>query len=599
MNDKVNSEVAVLQILIAEDSPTQAEQLRYALEKNSFEVIVAKNGKMALDLAQEKLPTIVISDIVMPEMNGYELCKAIKSNETTSDIPVILLTSLSNSEDVLEGLACGADNFLTKPYSEKYLLSIIDQIIANKEFRHGDIVRVGVEISFGGKKRFITANQQQMLSLLISSYDAAVQKNSELVQAQEELRTINERLEELVEERTADLSAEIEVRKRTEADLIVAKEKAEESDRLKTAFLHNISHEVRTPMNAIIGFSGLLGDPALASEKQVQFIDIITQSCYQLLGIITDIISIATIEAGQESTAEEKVDLNMVMNQTYEHFLPKCQAKGLTLVSENILLHDEVLIISDEAKLLQILTKMLDNAIKFTKEGYVNFGYSVKESEKEIEFYVEDTGIGISPEMQQEIFKHFSQVESTGAREFGGSGLGLSISKAYVELLGGEVWLKSELGKGSTFYFTIPYKKTTGKIVAAGTHSITGVERDKTLTKTLLIVEDEESNYRLLEEIFASMNLNLLWAKNGEEAIAISKEREVDLILMDLKMPVMDGFEATMRIKDFKPNVPIIAQTAYTSDFDKSQALLCGCIDYISKPIKMDLLISKITENLR
>lgn len=596
MKDKVNSEEAVFQILIAEDSPTQAEQLRYALEKNRFEVIVAQNGKMAFALAQEKLPTIVISDIVMPEMNGYELCKAIKSNEATADIPVILLTSLSNSEDVLEGLACGADNFLTKPYSEKYLLSIIDQIIANKEFRHGDIVRVGVEISFGGKKRFITANQQQMLSLLISSYDAAVQKNSELAQAQEELRTINERLEELVEERTADLSAEIEVRKRTEADLIVAKEKAEESDRLKTAFLHNISHEVRTPMNAIIGFSGLLGEPTIASEKQVQFIDIITQSCYQLLGIITDIISIATIEAGQESTAEEKVDLNMVMKQTYELFRPKCQAKGLTLVSENILLHDEVLIISDETKLIQILTKLLDNAIKFTREGYVNFGYSV--NEKEIEFYVEDTGIGISPEMQQEIFKHFSQVESTGAREFGGSGLGLSISKAYVELLGGEVWLKSELGKGSTFYFTIPYKKTTGKIAAAGTHPIAGVETDKTLAKTLLIVEDEESNYRLLEEIFASMNLNLLWVKNGEEAISISKEREVDLILMDLKMPVMDGFEATLRIKDFKPNLPIIAQTAYTSDFDKSQALLCGCIDYISKPIKKDLLISKITENL-
>lgn len=596
MKDKVNSEEAVFQILIAEDSPTQAEQLRYALEKNRFEVIVAQNGKMAFALAQEKLPTIVISDIVMPEMNGYELCKAIKSNEATADIPVILLTSLSNSEDVLEGLACGADNFLTKPYSEKYLLSIIDQIIANKEFRHGDIVRVGVEISFGGKKRFITANQQQMLSLLISSYDAAVQKNSELAQAQEELRTINERLEELVEERTADLSAEIEVRKRTEADLIVAKEKAEESDRLKTAFLHNISHEVRTPMNAIIGFSGLLGEPTIASEKQVQFIDIITQSCYQLLGIITDIISIATIEAGQESTAEERVDLNMIMKQTYELFRPKCQAKGLTLVSENLLLHDEVLIISDETKLIQILTKLLDNAIKFTREGYVNFGYSV--NEKEIEFYVEDTGIGISPEMQQEIFKHFSQVESTGAREFGGSGLGLSISKAYVELLGGEVWLKSELGKGSTFYFTIPYKKTTGKIAAAGTHSIAEVETDKTLAKTLLIVEDEESNYRLLEEIFASMNLNLLWAKNGEEAISISKEREVDLILMDLKMPVMDGFEATLRIKDFKPNLPIIAQTAYTSDFDKSQALLCGCIDYISKPIKRELLISKITENL-
>ena len=895
MKEKENSEEAVLQILIAEDSPTQAEQLRYALEKNNYKVIVAKDGKMALSLTLEKLPAIVISDIVMPEMNGYELCKAIKSDETTSDIPVILLTSLSNSEDVLEGLACGADNFLTKPYSEKYLLSIIDQIIANREFRKGDIVRVGVEISIGGKKRFITANQQQMLSLLISSYDAAVQKNIELVQTQEELRTINEHLEELVEERTADLTDEIEVRKSaekrinklnrvyavlsninqtivrihetndllseacriavedgkfqsawigtvahssneiqmvaavglpnnlteisldknpiidtirlgkhfisnnistnsdlaegwkhtsislgfksfgvfpiivmekviggfaiysdevdffdeieialldemvtdisfaldyiqkeaarklaeeslkqselkykeffdddltgdyiatvdgailvanpamarifgfdsvdellkykitsfykdplvrdhfldlvrkskkieqfeseytlrdgriiyaiqnvigvfeengelvgvkgylfdntqrkmTEDELIIAKEKAEESDRLKTAFLHNISHEVRTPMNAIIGFSGFLSDPTLTYEKQSYFIDIITQSCYQLLSIITDIISIATIEAGQESIAENQVDLNSAINQIYELFLPKSQAKGLTLISKNLLSNEKLSIISDETKLLQILTKIIDNAIKFTKEGYVNFGFEV--NEKELKFFVEDTGIGIPLEMQQEIFKRFSQVESTGARDFGGSGLGLSISKAYVELLGGRVWLKSELGKGSTFYITIPYKKAIAKIVADKQPKV-GAKEAENLTKTLLIAEDEESNYMLLKEILANLNLNLVWAKNGEEAISICKEQEIDLILMDLKMPVMDGFEATMKIKDFKPNMPIIAQTAYSTDFDRNKAFGCGCTDYISKPFKMDFIISKIKENLK
>jgi signal transduction histidine kinase/DNA-binding response OmpR family regulator len=203
-------------ILIVEDSPTQAEKLKYFLEQHSYKVIVTKDGKEALNFIRKTKPSLVISDIVMPEMNGFELCNQIKSNEATLEIPVILLTSLAGSEDVLEGLACGADNFLTKPYSETYLISIVGQILANKEFRQNERVRVGVEISFGGKKRFITANQQQMLTLLISTYEAAVQRNNELIQTQDELKTLNEHLEEIVIERTAELTAEIEISKHAE-----------------------------------------------------------------------------------------------------------------------------------------------------------------------------------------------------------------------------------------------------------------------------------------------------------------------------------------------------------------------------------------------
>lgn len=212
MKTKTNKEGNDFQILIVEDSPTQAEKLKYILKKNNYSVIVAQDGTIALDMAITSKPSLIISDIVMPKMNGYELCKEIKNNDSLSDIPIILLTSLSSTEDVLEGLACGADNFLTKPYSEVYLLSLIDHIVANREIRKTELVTIGIEISLGGKKRFITANQQQMLSLLLSTYDAAVHKNNELVQTQDELKSINEHLEELVEERTADLSKENNVR---------------------------------------------------------------------------------------------------------------------------------------------------------------------------------------------------------------------------------------------------------------------------------------------------------------------------------------------------------------------------------------------------
>ncbi|NJD23402.1 MAG: response regulator [Melioribacter sp.] len=216
MKNKKNTENNFDQILIAEDSVTQAEQLKYILEKYKYNVLVAKNGKEALGMIIKHKPSLVISDIIMPEMNGYELCKEIKLSESTMEIPVILLTSLTRSEDVLEGIACGADNFITKPYREDYLIAHVKQILANKNIYKNERVRVGVEIILGGKRRFITASQQQMLTLLLSTYEAAVQRNDELVQTQDDLKKLNEHLEELVIERTAELSAENSIRKRAE-----------------------------------------------------------------------------------------------------------------------------------------------------------------------------------------------------------------------------------------------------------------------------------------------------------------------------------------------------------------------------------------------
>jgi PAS domain S-box-containing protein len=379
-------------------------------------------------------------------------------------------------------------------------------------------------------------------------------------------------------------------------ELIKSKEHAEESDHLKTAFLHNISHEIRTPMNAIVGFSGFLNDPDLLPEKRQHFIDIIVQSSDQLLSIISDIVSIASIEAGQERIIEKEIDINAALILLHEQFLIKANKQNVSFILKSLLPEHEAWIKTDETKLVQVLSNLISNSLKFTKHGYVTFGAKVNDNQ--LEFFVEDTGLGIPLEMQEEIFKRFRQIEDSDTRQFGGSGLGLSISKAYVEILGGKMWLKSELGKGSTFYFTIPYTKAQKNILSEMQLGSKFKSEIKEL-RTLLIAEDEDSNFMLLEELLSGLNIHIIRAVNGFDAVEICRTNtHIDLVLMDIKMPVMDGYEATKQIKGFMPNLPIIAQTAYSTDIDKSKALACGCIDFLSKPIKRELLFSKIEEQL-
>jgi len=376
-------------------------------------------------------------------------------------------------------------------------------------------------------------------------------------------------------------------------ELKTAKEKAEESDKLKSAFLANMSHEIRTPMNAILGFATLIRNRALSNEKRKQYIDLINSNCRQLLHIITDIIDISKIEAGQINIFNKNFQLNKALHELYLNYKNQIEVlnKPIELIFIPGLKNEESAVFTDKIRLEQILTNLISNAFKFTEKGSIEFGYYIDKGSV-IVFFVKDTGIGINEEEQKIIFDRFRQVSSSYNKLYGGTGLGLSISKGLAEKLGGKIWVKSEYGKGSEFFFSIPYKpgvnlERPAQIDYQVEYNWSG--------RTILIAEDEEVNYNLLDTILSPTGTEILRAKTGLEVIRLCETREqIDLVLMDIKMPDLNGLEATKRIKALRNNLPVIAQTAYAMSTDEENCLHSGCDDYISKPLRIDELLRKI-----
>ena len=396
---------------------------------------------------------------------------------------------------------------------------------------------------------------------------------------------------------------DISTRKKMEQDLIDARDKAEESDKLKSAFLANMSHEIRTPMNAILGFSQLLSEPETSPDEQNHYIGLIQNSGNDLLALIDDIIDISKVEAGQIKIFKSDYFLDNILSELYTSFSEflktKEKKKKLQLKYSRVKNADKAIIFTDIDRFKQIFINLLNNAIKFTDSGTVEFGFSIEKSEGKnvFGFYVSDTGIGIENDKLDIIFNSFRQANDSNTRLYGGTGLGLAITKRMVELLGGQINVSSKRGKGSTFSFTLPIRNENSAISFIGNKQ----KKDSPLKrnikwndKALLIVEDDDQGFFFFEKVFKNTGIKITRAITGREAVNQCKRNPFDIVLMDIQLPEMDGLEATKLIKKSKPEIPIIAQTAYALSGEKEKCMNAGCDDYISKPIDISELMAKM-----
>lgn len=496
--------------------------------------------------------------------------------------------------------AANSDSSITQHEIWFYLCVLLILVFAALQFRSRR--RLTAEQKTNNTYRQNIQNLEHELQMAESRLEEQINysdKQNELIHEQTiELEKHRHHLEKTVELRTQELK--------------IAKEKAEESNRLKTSFLENISHEIRTPMNAIIGFSSLLKSPDIDNESRLRYVSLITSNSDSLLQLMEDILMMSKIQADQMQVFKSKFSVREILEELYTKYRENLKSLGLDSIHFE-LSHPEsgrdFILYSDPQHIKRILNHLLSNGFKYCDRGTITLGYKPlfhSDYEKEpfaILFFVEDTGIGIPPEKTNFIFESFSKIESRSAKLYRGAGLGLYISKHLVEALGGSIWVSSKENEGSTFSFSIPYFDTsdveTQKEKRARKKKKSNTAGYDWKTRTILIVEDEQNNFILLAEILKLTGSKILEAKNGIQAVdLVRSENKIDLVLMDLMMPEMNGYEATREIKKLRPTLPVIAQTAYSDAKQREKSLETGCDGYISKPYNPPELLKLISNFL-
>ncbi|MEA2039394.1 MAG: response regulator [Thermodesulfobacteriota bacterium] len=559
-----------IEILIVEDSLTQALKLQIILEQHDYSVAVADNGQAALDYLKEHAPALVISDIVMPEMDGYEMCRRIKEKESLKGIPVILLTSLSDPVDVIRGLQCGADNFITKPYQEDFLISRVKSVLINRELRRTASGGWGFKIFFRGEQYTITSDRMQMVDLLFSSFENAVQKNQELENAIRELKA-------------------------TQEELALAKEAAEKANQAKSLFLANMSHDIRTPMNGIIGMTDLCLDTKVTDEQK-EYLGMVKSSADSLLSLLNDILDFSKIEGDMLELEQIDFNLNNAVEDTVKSLAYLAHKKGLELACR---IHRDVpvALMGDPGRLRQVIVNLAGNSLKFTEKGEVVVEVNLEnESEDDaiLRFSVKDTGIGIPRDKQEKIFKAFSQADDSTTRQYGGTGLGLSISSKLASMMGGKIWVESEPGEGSTFQFTAKF----GLQKMPQSHRKLQVPDLKGLP--VLVIDDNATNRQILEEVLIGWDMAPTISE-GEDVLRVMEDagrsgRPFSLVLLDAQASEKGGFEIASAIKrnpDWTaPMIMMTSSVGMRGDAEKCRKL--GIAAYLTKPIKQSELFDAI-----
>jgi len=547
----INSSFKNANILIVDDNEANISILTELLEIQGYtNVKSTTDPRLMISLFKSFNPDLILLDLKMPHLSGYEVMHRLKVLiPPDTYLPILVLTADLTVEAKERALSGGATDFLAKPL---------------------DLVEVALRIRNLLETRFLhqhLLNQKQIL-------------------------------EAMVKERTLELE-------KTNRELIIAKDKAEESNRLKSAFLSNISHEIRTPFNGILGLLSIIQYDDIPANEKEKYCNFINQNAWRLMNTINDIVEISQIQAGQTTLTPSKINIKLLIDELFNIFKTDADKKEVQLSIDAGFPGNIEFIISDKLKLKTILSKLIDNAVKYTKKGSIEFGYSLEKNNEpaELKFYVKDTGIGIPRNKYQDCFQRFMQADVSHTRPFEGSGLGLSIAKNFVEMQGGKIWVESEEGKGSTFYFTLPCitENEENEENDLSQNPLLSESPDNQLKKLkVLIAEDDDVSEMLMSTALATICKEVICVRTGNEAVETCRSNpDIDLVLMDIKMPGMNGYYATRLIRQFNTDVVIIAQTAYGFLGDREKAIEAGCNDYIAKPFNHLLLLDVINKNMK
>ena len=683
-----------VRILVAEDSPTQARHLQYILEQHGYAVTHAGNGRLALEEAERSKPDLIISDIVMPEMDGYELCRRVKT-DGLGDVPVILVTTLADPGDVIRGLECRADNFILKPYDEQYLLSRVQFVLMNRVMRRTEPGGLAVEIFFNGQRHTITADRLQILNLLLSTYDAAIQRNKELTRTQEELRRtesflnslvdhiplpitvkdardlryvrLNRACEELLgysraemlgrtqrdffprevaelliaKEREAigaraiveipeleletrgrgrrimrsvrlpilddtgvpqyllSIGEDVTERKEAERALAAAKLEAERANRAKSDFLSRMSHDLRTPLNAILGFAQLLESDGLTGDQR-DSVRHILKGGEHLLELINEVLDLARIEAGHLSLSPEPVGVFDVVESIVSLIRPLAAQRSITIDDEAVRTCGGRHVVADRQRLRQVLMNLVSNAVKYNREGGRVQVTCERALEGRLQIKVADTGAGIPPDQLPMLFQPF---ERLGAAETDveGTGLGLALSKALAEAMGGTLGVASAVDHGSTFWIELEESDGETHVETPRAAPRDARIEDSGVSGTVLYIEDNVSNQRLMERVIARRpGVRLLMAVNATSGVEMARANLPDLILLDLHLPDLSGSEVLLRLREDPrtKGIPIAVLSADATASQPRRLIAAGAVAYLAKPLNIAEVLKLIDERL-
>jgi signal transduction histidine kinase len=574
------------EILVINDSSDILEVLMEVLSSAGYTVLTINSGARALKHLTSQRPDLILLDINMPGLNGFETCKRIKANPALAAIPIIFITVDADLDSITEGFSLGAVDYITQPFRELELLARVKT--------HLQLHSLTQSLERRVLER--TAKLESTIEALNQSQQDLTQLNQKLEQANRELANYSETLEQKVGERTAELRS--------------AKEVADRANQFKSTFLANMSHELRTPLNAVLGMAEALREEIFGpiTAQQARLVNTIERSGNHLLALINDILDLAKIEAGSLELEATPTNVRLLCQSSLSLVRPLSDQKHIQLEA-NIPAHLPDLIM-DERQIRQVLINLLNNAVKFTpKGGKVTLQVTYPASEvnlvdaNRLLFVIRDTGIGIAEDHLKQVFQPFVQIDNALSREYNGTGLGLALVKRITELHGGKVDVVSELGVGSCFTVSLPCAVASTLPPETGNDGLDDAAvalPDLTDNPLLLLVEDHEDNILTIEGYLKAKGYRMMVARNGRSALSTAIANPPDLILMDIQMPGIDGLEVIriLRLDTLLKKVPIIALTALAMKGDRERCIAAGADDYISKPVKLKQLAATIRSRL-